>query len=881
MNSRALAALVALAVVIAGGFTFLMTRPAAPSPDGALGRSEAVDASPARPPQAEPSLGASADATEAPRAESAPRALVPGTEATPPRSGASVEVVLAGTRVGLDKARVRYAEVDAAWLGKNLPSLITTHSWLAGGRLARFVVAESLGGGRFAIERPKEAMVVIADFDLDADTFLRGYAFLGSTLEGATEHPTQIELGAPGELVVRVVGFDGAPLVEHHVDVQADFPWGPATISSATTNEFGELRLLNLDSMLAPLLGSGLVTVSTTGSDAVARTRVFAANEVPAGPLIMTVDAGCRVELSAVDDEGRSIFDREVTFELFELPLDGSASRLVRAQNGVATVDDLRPGVEVGAFERRMPFGPIEASLDRAATGKTTPCGLLRLNVPTQDRSYYVFTGRLLDEDGKGVGDARFCLRISLPDGSEYTGERGKTNADGDFLLERVMMSGRHEPLAGEVTTFQVLLDGVGPFHTLEPVAVTGVLPATVELGDLHVEPPSLVAAGRVVDTARNPIVGAQVKVGRSIHPRGIDIKDHPWIARFLMPLPGAQDVSTDANGHFEIFGPAPTVDFSVRAVATAFTESSGVVSQPGARDLELVLQAAGRMGGYLILGGTEAGSWEVVVWPEDAGAEQAFAPKPLSQSWHTNDKWAYSTPFAKSGIFAWTDVPPGRYSVRAIARAGGEEVALVSGIAVKAGEDCRDPRLQGIDVSKLLSEVTVCVRDETGQVPDGLEVGLADSKALHVACSPSEGGAKSLLLAKVPREVFVSAPGFAMQKIEVTSGNYDIVLQRGVPFVVQLPAGLDWGWGGLPLARLSSTDWHVSSAVQGAHSFGSDLRSTWILPAAGEYWLSLTSVAWGKDNGFKQLVRVPTGGFGADVATIEPSITQANISSF
>lgn len=886
MNSRAFAVLVTLALLLAGGFTFLLTRPPATQAEGSLAPSEEVVVSPSTPSQVETLPGTSTDVVETRAGEPGPRALVPGTESVPPQPGTQVEieVVLAGTRVGLDKARVRYAEVDTAWLGKNLPSLVTTRSWLGGGRLGSFVQAEPLGRGRFGIATPKAATVVIADFDVDVDTRLRGYAFLGSTLEGPVEHPKRIELGAPGELVVRVVGFDGGPLVGHRVDVQAEFPWGPATIPFAKTDECGELRLLNLDSMLGTLLGSGLVTVSTLGSDGVATTQVFAANEVPEGPLLLTIDAGCRAELRAVDGEGRPIVDRDITFEFFELPLDGSAHRTVRARNGVAIVDGLRPGVEVGAFERKAIFGATAADLDRAATGKTVSGGLLRLDVLIERKARRVFTGRLVDEEGVGFGEATFRLVITMSDGSQFSGVRGKTDADGQFQLEYEEPAGWHAPLAGDVTTFQANLEGLGPIRMFEPVTVPGVLSATLELGDLRGASESLIVAGRVVDAAGNPLVGADVKAGRFFETKGLDPRSAHWATILLMPLPGIQNVKTDTSGHFEIHGPAPTSDFQVRASATGFVESPGVICEPGARDLGFVLQGAGRMGGYLILGDTQAAAWDVGIWPEDTGAEETFVPKPLSQSWHTNDKWAYSAPFAKSGIFAWIDMPAGRYSVRVIARAGGEEIALVRGVLVEAGEDCRDPRLQGIDVSQLLSEVIVRVRDETGQIPGGATVGLANPEAQHVAYTAVASGEKKFLLAKVPREVFVSAPGFAMQKVEVTSGTFDVVLRRGVPLVVQLPAGLEWGTGGLPVAYLSPTDWHLTLAANGLRSFDDEGRATWILPAAGEYSLFLTTAAWGKtkgSNGFTQLVSVPVGGIGEDATPVEASITQADIPSF
>jgi len=789
-------------------------------------------------------------------------------------AGLQLEVVLAATGTPLPTADVRFREVKLGWLKPNLGGLLVRQNFLDSRRLAPFKEAEPEGNGHFRLPEPQEGLVVVATLEMKTGSKLTGYAFLGPLFGNAASSTVRLELAPMGLRTVRVVGRDGLPLADHPVVISATAAWGKLDTPGRRTDKAGEFELRNIDSVLGPLVQGGQVTLETTAWNGEPTRLQFPADRAPPGPLVLVVDSGARVELHAVDANGQLVTDREVRFRFSKETEMRPANKVVWAEpNGIALIDGVIPGTKVSAYE----FRDLDSEnlAERTVEGVVEQGAPLVLNVPTARYPHILVTGRLVDGAGAPLPETPLDL-VVVSDGKPLRRpDQSTTDADGHFSIDRLAPFLGKQNKPDTKTVFRLTsIASDGDFADSEPwLGPLPVAPAQIELGDVVLGPPPALVTGTVVDAAGKPLEGALVRMGQKMETELPNF--------FFIPINGVTSKPTDAAGHFELTGPPPAGELVVRASKEGYIDSLDADCESGDRDLRIQLFKGGRMGGFLLMGDTKAIDWDVGIWPEGEGAHEVFVPKPLSKSWHTSDKWAYSAPFPKNGIFAWIELPPGSYSVRVISRSGGDEVAHVTGILVKAGEDCRDPRLQGIDVSASLAEVELRVRDINGAVVDMLEVGLINAADQRVEYFSASGGSKVLHLKTVPREVFVRAPGFEIARFMAFAGANDVVLEPDQRLELRLPEGLDWSRAGSPKAYLKCNDWHYEMVYQIEHPFNDEGRAYWGIGAPGEYRVTLRAPAW-KDatdpalRSFSQTITVPEEG--ALAVPIVLSITQADL---
>ncbi len=312
--------------------------------------------------------------------------------------------------------------------------------------------------------------------------------------------------------------------------------------------------------------------------------------------------------------------------------------------------------------------------------------------------------------------------------------------------------------------------DGLG--QVLATVPLDQELPAEgLDIGDIVLDFGELLAAGRVVDESFRPIAGASFNVnahgtalGKAVEPR----------------IRTAGTNYTPENGEFALYlplgEPQPGEELRVTAQAPGFVESPARDIRRGQRDVELVLRQAGGLAGSLEL-------------------ERGLAVDEFTL-FLTGETKRYVS-LRSDATFEMEQLPPGTYSLDVLLRGAKgqpESVALVSGLVVRAGETCRDLRIQKLQIQSSFATLKIRVVDRTGKAVRGVAisiVGAADSQVTH----SQDDGVCSVRCAALPVDLDVSAFGYQRQRLSRVSADQDVVLDAGLPIRLHVdaaPSGTD-----------------------------------------------------------------------------------------
>jgi hypothetical protein len=240
-----------------------------------------------------------------------------------------------------------------------------------------------------------------------------------------------------------------------------------------------------------------------------------------------------------------------------------------------------------------------------------------------------------------------------------------------------------------------------------------------IDLGEIElIEDPYLLHV-TVKDESGAPVPGADVWVERSFDPaqglrpsraaspgflhgddRGeVWIQDHDWYSEFG---------SAPEASRFNHQGPIPSIVVYARREGYA---DGSVVIPPDQREVEVIVKAAGRAEGSLQLADGLHFVW--MDWlphgaPATSDAEQAVATW-AGYGMHLADREGHAE-------FAIESLPAGRWDVVfSIGLDRSQEALRIPDVAVQAGETCRDPRLQNIDLASQASIYRVRFQDAQG----------------------------------------------------------------------------------------------------------------------------------------------------------------------
>jgi hypothetical protein len=245
----------------------------------------------------------------------------------------------------------------------------------------------------------------------------------------------------------------------------------------------------------------------------------------------------------------------------------------------------------------------------------------------------------------------------------------------------------------------------------------------------------------------------------------------------------------TDGLGRFEIRARARPAMVALFVQANGFT-SPKLVVPVGSTGVEIELQDAGSIAGRLPPGSS---------WPRlevFAGGSELLT-------------WSYSDP--DTGDFQLKGLPQGTVTLTA-RYAWSDGQIEIPDIAVAAGEETRDPRLDPLDLSSILPTITFTVTDDHGDPIPVVRalVRLPDHEEFVDCGARQEGDRVTVAAGPLPLHVKLEARGFRSLELVGVDSDRAVVLEPGILVrlvlagdLPELPAG--WGLGGSAVFRQSA----------------------------------------------------------------------------
>lgn len=285
------------------------------------------------------------------------------------------------------------------------------------------------------------------------------------------------------------------------------------------------------------------------------------------------------------------------------------------------------------------------------------------------------FSLRLVTHDGLPLPDTKFTIgRFGGADG-ERAHPSGATDRLGRTTIAWPISSEDHRGAALRLKT-----EGSPYLGSAEVSVGDRLVAATVDLGDVWLHPPPILAAGRVLDTNGRPrthamIAASILRIVDSKRRRGSHLED----ATLAL-------TQTDEFGAFEIRH--ETAESSVRILVHSDSIAPDVFTVPaGSTGLVLRLAGRGSVAGTLDLSGLDskvANEICVSLYPVDSSALTSVM------------QLQRQAKIDLRGAFRFDDLPPGRYRVD-IFHVFDTLKSLQVDLDVVVGEVVLDERLQGV----------------------------------------------------------------------------------------------------------------------------------------------------------------------------------------
>ena len=225
------------------------------------------------------------------------------------------------------------------------------------------------------------------------------------------------------------------------------------------------------------------------------------------------------------------------------------------------------------------------------------------------------------------------------------------------------------------------------------------------------------------------------------------------------------------SDGRFEIRGRAEAERLRLTATRRGWF-GAPVEFAPGAADLVVPMEAGGGVAGSFVF---EPG------FPVDLVRPVLELPGRGLEPFRAKGPGA-------DGEFTWRDLPPGAATVAIHLRGEREPYLVVEDVAVAAGEQALDPRLQGIDLRALI-HVALDVTNEGGEFLHDARVLVSRAGEAEPLDLPTWGQRLGLLSSRGPVDVDVLAPGHRLESARSVAGARRFRLRPGIPVRVAVPA--------------------------------------------------------------------------------------------
>ena len=408
--------------------------------------------------------------------------------------------------------------------------------------------------------------------------------------------------------------------------------------------------------------------------------------------------------------------------------------------------------------------------------------------------------GRLLDPAGQPVVRERVGLGFDDAAGVDLSAASDPvTDSEGRFTFQIVSSRPSLTLQGAEIRVDE----GHGAKLHVALGSLETRLGETLDLGDLHAGLLPLVADGRVVDGKGEPLYWATVRIQQKVDSLGypIDSGDTDNLQDFRWYWVNDFQVQTDHQGRFEVRGQAPSPHLSFIASKTGYLDSQRTEFVPGTTDVLLVLPEEGLLAGSLRLGEGIPASWfSIEVEPKDRESLTV---------WHRGGQFKPAGRPDNAGRFVVSGLPPGHADVRIVLAGVLKPVFEARNVRIVGGEECRDPRLQNIDLTEAVRLVRIEVEGSPGApAPEGVVLihgPHADPSPYFVTFS---GGLVSLLAPPGGLDLTLFAYGYRSHRLSAVRGNVHVKLEPGLPVRVRLPQAL-------PLPT-SPCDLELQAALEG-----------------------------------------------------------------
>ncbi len=463
----------------------------------------------------------------------------------------------------------------------------------------------------------------------------------------------------------------------------------------------------------------------------------------------------------------------------------------VSIQGGRALVS----GIELGLDLRIQAWNLHYASTSKQFDGPSESGESVAVRV-TVGAVAPIASGRALREDGVPLGEV-FLDATLVHEGDQHSfggSARVRTDSEGRFRVPVQASRARAATrtllaLSFEEHTFGFKLEGSA---ALSSVAAG----SEIEVGDVYLTPPPLLASGRVVGPLGEGIRGALVTLEPVAENTQVRMRRR-WSQQIAV---------TDTEGSFELRGKAEDSAFTIRAHHADYSAPEPLEIGRGSTHVLLTLQASGRIAGRFLL------DPKVPVWGLELLAFDANGNTVEAEAETKTD-----------GRFEIVGLSPGAYALAVRLYLEETELVRVEGLAVEPLKTTEDPALDPLDLQGRIRVFKFTVQDRDGRPVPWFQVQrTVPGQSTFGAADYGEGDeAYYLVTSQRTVDVRIAAEGYRTVELYGVSADQTVNLRQGIPIEVVFAENLrrfaeDQGvW----IALQNSEDPHIegpSATIQG-----------------------------------------------------------------
>ncbi len=583
--------------------------------------------------------------------------------------------------------------------------------------------------------------------------------------------PIVLELAVDRTLLVRVLDTSGKPCANVPVLLEVQdgrnvYPWKARTALQGLAT----FRHIGVGSALDSRSAAG--TVSIDAPLAQPEEATFRFQDWPEEPLELRLVEHGSVVVEVVEESGKPVpkFPRGVTLS-------------VKREQAAGAVLYGRQRIEQEVVDGRARFEPVglgltlEASLDarperdQASTTFAGPIRageevLARLVLP-EPKVVLIF--RALNDRGEVLTNRRFESEVTRAlAGSSISSAPLSYESDGEGRLRIPLFETWSEGM-----TLTVVLKHRDPSSGEALEAELDVSreppPGEMDLGDVVLESPNVLVAGRVIDDAGAPVASAQICV--KAYEQSAGEEPRLWSTHYQ---------SAGSDGRFSI--PDREISAELRLIATAldFISSDPLPFERHERDLVITLHRGGALEGSIVPPeGVSASAFRAEAFPTEIGRDLA----------EDRDRVQRSSVDGGGG-FLLRGLTAGRVTV-AVRLAPGDELLLeIPDVEVVDGETMRDPRLQQIELAERVRALSIAVLRPDGRPADGGWVHVCGDGDGGDGGEPAfliENGEALVIGPAEPLELEVNVPGFRIARLLAVESDREVVLEHAFQVRLEL----------------------------------------------------------------------------------------------